>query len=372
MSIWTGAISTDWNNAGNWGPGGTGTGIPSATVDAIFSGTPTRPCVLGANRTCRALTFTGYTSTVNLATFTLSASGNITFQADQSSRVLGTTGTLASAATQTITSNTGVWPLNFQILNAGQTITITGDMRITGSLSTGGGSTPINGDKIFVGTNITFGTQSSGTTNFIMNGSGTFSGGGAINLEINTTGTVVVTGTVSFIRRFIVEITGTVTMTAANVIISNTTTVDVKGKTVGNLAHSFSSISQTITYLSNIYCSNFTIGNGANTYNGPGQIYASGNYVFGGASLGSLIVNLIGTGTIGTSTMGLSCTIASSGTYTIGAILTLGPNITFICTTPTLNTGTSTVTISNGVTIVPSTVNWYNITVLAGATITIN
>ena len=182
MSQWTGAVSTDWNNAGNWTAGGTGTGIPSATVDAIFSGTPTRPCVLGANRTCRALTFTGYTSTVDFATFTLTTNNNITFQSDQSSRILGTTGILASGATQTITSNTGVWPLNFQILNAGQTITITGDMRITGSLSTGGGSTPINGDKIFVGTNITFGTTSSGTTNFIMNGSGTYSGGGACNL----------------------------------------------------------------------------------------------------------------------------------------------------------------------------------------------
>ena len=108
MSTWTGAVSTDWNNALNWGPGGTGTGIPSATVDAIFSGTPVNNCVMGANRVCRALTFTGYTGTLTVATFILQANNNITFQADQSSIIIGTTGRLACNASGTITSNSGI------------------------------------------------------------------------------------------------------------------------------------------------------------------------------------------------------------------------------------------------------------------------
>ena len=374
MSTWTGAVSTDWNNAGNWTTGGTGTGIPSATVDAIFSGTPTRACVLGANRACRALTFTGYTSTVDLATFTLTTNNNITFQADQSSRILGTTGTLVSGATQTITSNNGVWPLNYQIANvSGIIITISGDMRVTGSLLMTGGTITVNGNNLFIGTNIATGTTLLGTTNLIMNGSGTYSGNGETNLEINTIGTVIVTGSVTFTRRFIVATTGTVTMTAANVTIRNTTTVDVNGKTVGNLTHTFGAINQTITYLSDIYCSNFTIGNGTNTYNGPGQIYASGNYAFGGTSLGSLIVNLIGTGTIGTGTMGLSCVIASSGNYTLSATLTLGTGISFTSAIgAVLNAGISTVTINNVVTISTLGLSWNNITISAGATITIN
>jgi hypothetical protein len=375
MSTWIGTVSTDWNNVLNWGPGGTGAGIPSATVDAIFSGTPVNACVLNGNRACRALTFTGYTSTVDLATFTLSASGNITFQADQSSRVLGTTGRLISVTSHTITSNAGTWPLDYQITNLGLTITISGDMRIAGSwVSSGGGTqTLIGAFNIYVGTNVTMaGTLSSVATNIIMNGSGTYSGNGTTNLEINTTGTVVVTGTVNFTRRFIVAVTGTVTMTAANVTINNTTTIDVNGKTVGNLTHGFSATS-TVTYLTDVYCSNFSIGNGTNIYNGPGQIYASGNYVFGGASSGSLIVNLIGTGTIGVGTMGLSCVIAATGTYTLGVTLTLGTSISFTSATgAVLNTGISTVTVSNGVTISTLGLSWNNITISASATITIN
>ena len=373
MSTWTGAVSTNWNDALNWGPGGTGTGIPSATVDAIFSGVVPNPCILGAPRACRALTFVGYTSTVDFATFTLTTANNITFQADQSSRILGSTGILILGAAATITSNTGTWPLNFQITNFGTAaITLAGDMRISGSYLSNGGSRTINGNIMYVGGNMTQGTQNLGSTNFVMDGSGTYSGNGATSLEINTTGTVIVTGAVIFTRRFIVATTGTVTMTAANVTISNTTTVDVNSKTIGNLVHSFSAI-QTITYLSNIYCSNFTIGNGASIYNGPGQIYASGNYVFGGASSGSLIVNLIGTGTIGVGTMGLSCVIAATGIYTLAATLTLGTSISFTSATgAVLNTGISTVTVSNGVTISTLGLSWNNITIFASATITIN
>jgi hypothetical protein len=370
MSQWTGAISTNWNDAGNWIAGGIGIGIPNAGVDAIFSGTPVRECVLGANRICRALTFTGYTSTVNLASFTLTTNNNITFQANQTSLVLGTTGTLVSSSSQTVTSNSGTWPLNYQIANLALTITIAGDMRVNGSLLMTGGTTICNGDKLFIGTNITTGTAFQGTTNLIMNGTGTFSGNGYCNLEINTIGNITVTGPVTFTRRFIVATTGTVTMTAANVTISNATTIDVNGKTVGNLIHSFS-IAGTITYLSDIYCSNFQIGNGTNVYNGPGRVYAYGNYILNGASSGSLVIELKGTGTISIGTVGLSCTIDSSGIYTLGATLTLNSGISFICLTPTLNAATSTVTVNNTI-LQTLSINWYNITIASTATVTLN
>lgn len=372
MSTWTGAVSTDWNNAANWAAGGIGTGVPSATVDAIFSGTPTRPCVLGANRTCRALTFTAYTSTVDFATFTLTANNNITFQVNQSSIIIGTTGILISGATGTVTSNGGTWPLNYTINNFIGTVTLADNMIVSGSYSASGGSRTINGSSLFVGTNLTSSASHSGTTDFIMNGSGTYTGIGACNLEIDTSGTIIVTGAVTFTRRFIITAAGSITMTAANVTILNATTVDLGGRTIGNLTHSFTIGFSTITYLTDVYCSNFSIGNGTNIYNGPGQIYASGNYVFGGASSGSLIVNLIGTGTIGVGTMGLTCIVNSSGIYTLGATLTLGTGITFTCTTSTLNAATSIVTINNGVTLSTLGINWYNITISASATITIN
>lgn len=374
MSTWTGAVSTDWNNVGNWAAGGTGTGIPNAGVDAIFSGTPTNPCIMGANRFCRALIFTGYTSTLTVGTFTLQANNNITFQSDQLLRIIGTTGKLACQTSGTITSNGGIWGLDFTINNVAATITLADDMRVAGSwLGSGGGTVTLAGAfTLFVGTNIT--TSNSlvaPVTNVVMNGSGTYSGNNAYNLEINTTGNIIITGNVQFTRRFIITNAGSITMTAANVTISNATTVDLGGRAINNLTHSFSVGFSTIIYLSDVVCNNFTIGNGTNTYNGPGQIYASGNYVFSGISSGSLIVNLIGTGTIGAGTMGLSCVIASSGNYTLGATLTI--NNTFTSAIGAiLNAASSTVTINNGVTISTIGLSWNNITIPFNATITIN
>jgi hypothetical protein len=371
MSTWTGAVSTDWNNALNWGPGGVGTGIPNATVDAIFSGAVPNLCVLGANRTCRALTFTGYTSTVNLATFTLSASNNITFQADQASRITGTTGTLTSTASATITSNTGIWPLNYSIANVGGiTITLADDMRISGSYGDLlAGTRIINFNKLFVGSNVIISAITGGTTNIIMNGSGTYSGAAQGNLEIDTTGNIIITGSVRFSRRFIVTNVGSLTMTSANVSIQDTTTVDLGGRQIGNLTHVFTSTS-TVTYLSNVVCNNFTIGNGTHTYNGPGRIFASGNYVLSGTSSGSLVVELIGSGTISVGTMGLACFIAATGSYTLGATLTINNTFTSAIGA-TLNTGSSTVTLG-GITINTPNVNWNNITIVNNATLTIN
>lgn len=371
MSTWTGAVSNDWNNALNWGPGGVGVGIPNAGVDAIFSGAVPNPCVLGANRTCRALTFTGYTSTVNLATFTLSASNNITFQADQASRITGTTGTLTSTASATITSNTGIWALNYTIANvAGITITLADDMRISGSYGDLlAGTRIINGNKLFVSSNVNISAITGGTTNIIMNGSGTYSGAAQGNLEIDTTGNIIITGSVRFSRRFIVTNVGSLTMTSANVSIQDTTTVDLGGRQIGNLTHVFTSTS-TVTYLSNVVCNNFTIGNGTHTYNGPGRIFASGNYVFGGFSSGSLVVELTGSGTIGVGTMGLACFIAATGSYTLGATLTINNTFTSAIGA-TLNTASSTVTLGS-ITINTPNVNWNNITLGNAVTLTIN
>jgi hypothetical protein len=280
MSTWTGAINSDWNNAGNWAAGGVGTGVPSSTVDAIFSGTPTNPCIMGANRVCRALSFIGYTSTLTVATFVLQANNNITFQADQSSIILGSTGVLISGASQTITSNLGIWPLNYSIANvASIVITLVGDMRVTGSYSATNGSRTLNGNILYIGGNVTITATHGGTTNLVMNGSGTYSGGNTWNLEINTAGSIVITGNVSFTRRFIITAVGSITMSAANVGIENTTTVDLGGRTIGNLSHAFNAGGSAIfTYLTDLYCSNLSLSNGATTCNGPGKIFAFGTF----------------------------------------------------------------------------------------------
>jgi hypothetical protein len=368
MSTWTGAISTDWNNVGNWAAGGVGTGIPSATVDAIFSGTPTNPCIMGANRVCRALSFIGYTSTLTAATFTLTANNNITFQADQSSRVIGTTGRLACNASGTITSNNGIWPLDFTINNNLVTMTLADDMRVTGSWlgsAGGGGTVTLAGAfTLFVGTNITaINGLASPITNVVMNGSGTYSGNSAYNLEINTTGNIIITGSVTFTRRFIITAVGSITMTAANVTIQGAANIDLGGRTIGNLTHSASGSGQIINYLTNLICNNFSVSAaGGNFLNGPGKVFVNGNYVLGANAISNLVVELIGTGTISTGTISLPCVVnCSAGTYTLGATLTI--NNTFTYTSGIVNTGISTVTLNNGISLSSAGINWYNITI---------
>jgi hypothetical protein len=375
MPIWRGTTSTDWNTASNWVIDGSGnTGVPTSTTDAIFDSLSVNPCVMGASRNCRDLTFTAFPSTLTVATFNLNVFRNIVFQANQSSRIIGTTGTLVCNANSSITSNLGTWPLNYSIANVTNiTMTLVDDMRVAGSYTVSGGVRIFNGNILYIGGNVTSSSIHGGTTNLVMNGSGTYStsGGQLWNLEVNTTGSIIITGTVTFTRRFIITAAGSITMTAANVGITDTTTVNLGGRTIGNLTHNFNAGSQIVTYLTDVVCGNFTIGNGTNTYNGPGKIFAFGNYtVSAGAGIGSLVVELKGTGTISTGIMYLVTILNSSGTYTLGASLQISNN--FTCQTLTLNTATSTVTVTSGVILNTLGINWYNITIPTGATITIN
>jgi hypothetical protein len=331
MSIWLGTIDNDWNKAGNWGPGGTGSGIPSATVDAIFDGTATRNCVLGLNRTCRALTFTGFAFQLDLATFTLTTNNNITFQANQSSRIIGTTGILACNASGTITSNSGIWPLNFIVNNVGATITLADDMRVAGSwLGSGGGTVTLAGAfTLFIGTNITTNNSlASPITNVVMNGSGTYSGNNAYNLEINTTGSITITGSVTFTRRFIITAAGSITMTAANVSIVGGTTVNLGGRTIGTL--SFTNSVGTTTISTDIYCTSFAGLGGGHVVNGPGRIYVNGPYL-GHNGGGNVNLELIGSGSFN-SFISTNLIINTSGTYTFTGNVTCSGIVALIIT----------------------------------------
>ena len=79
MPTWTGAVSTDWNTAGNWV---TPSAVPTSTTDAIFIGTPVRNCTTGtAARLCLNLVTTGYLGTLEVGSSTagyLRVLGNIT------------------------------------------------------------------------------------------------------------------------------------------------------------------------------------------------------------------------------------------------------------------------------------------------------
>jgi hypothetical protein len=79
MPTWTGAVSTDWNTAGNWT---LPAAVPTSATDAIFVGTPVRNCTTGTtNRSCLNLVTTGYLGTLEVGSSTagfLRVFGNIT------------------------------------------------------------------------------------------------------------------------------------------------------------------------------------------------------------------------------------------------------------------------------------------------------
>ena len=63
MPTWSGAVSSNWSDTGNW----IGGVLPTASTDAIFDGTFTNPCTVdGAARPCRDLITTGHNATITL------------------------------------------------------------------------------------------------------------------------------------------------------------------------------------------------------------------------------------------------------------------------------------------------------------------
>lgn len=217
-------------------------------------------------------------------------------------------------------------------------LTLSNDITITGNLSGGGSAVTfvINGNNLYVGGGLstTVNTSVSGTTNIILNGTGTIgtsssSGNFQVNIEINTSGTI------TFLAGNFRFGTGTFKYTAGTTITSGNTfiitiagTIDVNGKTDGtgstvsadrvNFNNFTNSAVGAVTYTTPIcVVGTYSIVqgavNGANVYCQGGLTAA--NNTGGGTS----VIYLIGSGVITTnSILRTSLIINTSGKYTIG------------------------------------------------------
>ena len=68
-TAWTGAVDTNWNNAGNWSAG-----IPDSTDDIIISGGSNNPVINTAGAACKNLTISvGGSITISDASYSLNA-----------------------------------------------------------------------------------------------------------------------------------------------------------------------------------------------------------------------------------------------------------------------------------------------------------
>lgn len=355
-----GTTNSNWGTSTNW----LELAVPTSADDVIFDSSSPN-CTVNVVGACRSLNFSSYTNTITMTNAIGVTIGNITLGSGMTFSGSSGINYITTNIGATFTSNGKTFPntLSFAITVSAPIHILADDWQV-GNLSASQGVN-LSGNTMRVSGNLIGAFY--GTTQYIMNGSGVWSG---------TAQKLILSGNVTMASSCIIDTgslkwaTGTITPSASTLTLSNSCTADLSGKTINNLSHGFSLGAQTITYLSDVYCANFTIGNGTNTYNGPGKIYASGNYTIGGGNSGSLVVELKGTGTISTGLMGLVCIVnASGGTYTLGASLTIGNTFTY--TSGNVNAATSTVTLSNGITLSSAGINWYNITVPTG-TITLN
>lgn len=378
------APNTAWGTATNW----LENAVPTGTTDAIFDAN-SRDCTMGANRSCRDLTFTAYPNTLTVATFTLTVNRNITLQSDISSRISGTTGTLQTGNVGgTITSNGGTWPLNFSMGTTGLTFTLADNFTVSGSTSLIGST--YNSNSFFANGNFSTsgGTAISGTTNFFMTGTGTLTtaGGASCNLEITSTAVVTVSGNIVTNRRFVISPSATVnSLSTANLTVvgsAGTTTVDISGRTVQD----FTTNTGTGTYsiLNSFTCRNFSLIQA--TYNGPtapstATITITGDYfsaiLNGTNGTLDLVMTAAATGT-GTITTGANITAlpltlnAGANTIAMAGTVNIRTGAVFTRTSGNMNPGTSTVQLPGGVT--SATINniiFNNLTVVTSTTTTI-
>jgi hypothetical protein len=246
------------------------------TVQSVISGTTT--IVLAGTGTWSQNANGTLRNNTNINTLgTITISGNIAYNTGTLTYTAGTVITTGSnlVATLSVTLNTnGIsWNNVTFSMFTGMVVTLTSDLTVLGTLTlsvpSASGDLPINGSTIYVSGNLTVSGNAAsvynatGTTNIVLNGTGTWSNSGnflglRINLTINTTGTITVLGTVGFNTKTLTYIAGTVdTSNATLYIFTASTTLNTGGIVWKNI---FMQNVITITLLSDLNVDNFSAG----------------------------------------------------------------------------------------------------------------
>ena len=250
-----------WNVASNWSltDGGTGDGAVPTSADAVFFTALSRDCNMGVAGSVLTIDFTGYTGTLTITTFAISVYGT-TLTLSPTMTIVATTGGFTMRATSSIRSNGKAIP-NLTNITGAATFTLLDNLTITGNLTTvTSGTKTFNGFTMYIGGNLTLAVAIAGTTNIVLNGTGTWSGNFSIanNLSIDTLGTLTVSGTVNadnltYVKGTLVT-TGSILSYAA---ISGT--YDLRGSTWGTIYCGIGTGNSTINFTSGFVCSNLIL-----------------------------------------------------------------------------------------------------------------
>lgn len=366
-----GTVNSNWNNSGNWLEGATPTGLDDVIFDAL-SPNCTQDTATGA--ATLTITTTGYNGTINLL-YNLTVASTVILS---STTTLSGVGIFRMVISGTVTVSQNGATISCDVLfNGNATFTLGSNWTITGDVTCNGSSLIINGNTITCSSNISFTSGScSGTTSFIINGTGTWghSIGSVLsnNITINTTGTITL-GSV------IVKSFGTITYTAGTVVTTGNTLTIVGGTTLNTNGIIWNNITFTAS-ATHTLTSDLTL-SGTWSQNSGVVLIVNGFQV----NVGSVITNSGAGSTLGTTnflisgtttvnlfgTLGFknNLTINSSGTVTVAGLIYSVGTLTYtagtvITTGNTLTIGASTTLNTNGIT-------WNNITLITTQTLTL-
>lgn len=414
---WVAGGTGNYNSTTNWSAtsgGASGASVPTSADNVFFnasSGAGTATINVASN--CANLNLTGFTGTLAF-TNTLQVNGTVLNLGTGGYTVTGASQLLLATA-MTVTSNGTNYQGNIYFA-ANVTYTLADNLTILGTLSiTAGGNQTVNGNSIFISSNLTSvgnGTTS-GTTAFVFNGTGTWShtSTGVIrnNTTINTAGTLTIGTNIYYNTGTLTYTAGTVVTTGSTLNISVATTLNTNGITWNNITTSFTgaiTLSSNLTLTGTLSLTSgtlsFTLGGNslvstnANlslagaTFTMPANqtfksLTTSGipaintntltlteNLTINGNPTGTTSIVYAGTGTwSGSGFLGNTFTINTAGTLTItGTVNKSGGTFTY--TAGTVNDAGATVVVSSATTLNVSGKTWNKLLVSGVMTLTSN
>jgi hypothetical protein len=385
------STGTNWGTAGDWSttpyPSYTGGSVPTTADDVIFEAASANCIVNSINRVCKTIDFTNYTNTIQM-TFNITVSGAITFGASMNVHVTGS-GSIGSIVTSTITPNGFAWPNTFTLGGTNQTYTLASNMTLAGQLTCSGATAvTINSNTLTCNNGAVFTTATSGTTTIELKG-GNWSGTCNNTLNLDSAGTITLTGNIVRSSGTLTYVTGTInnsgnyslgmgsasSINVGNNILWNNITFGIGTTTLVSDLHASGNMitagSGIINGAYTIYCTGITQNNWAAAVAGTATVELTGTGVWSiVSSYGwgfNTIINCGGanTLTINTGVYFGAATYTPTLTYTSGNIAWAGAGIiTFLTSTlatsgMTFNNvrmgissiGTQTITLSNNMTV---------------------
>ena len=234
---WVAGGNGNYNSTTNWSAtsgGASGVTIPGTADDVFFdvnSGAGT--AIINTTSNSRALNLTGFTGTLDFVAF-LYVRGNMNF--GTGGYTVTGLGYLSLYTLMTITSNGTTYTGN--VYFSGNVVyTLADDMSCSGNVTFSQPSTQtINGNTLFCGADLasTSNGFTQGTTNIVLNGTGTWSnintnGGIKNNFTINTAGTITLGVFVNYSTGTLTYVAGTVITTGSNLTCLLATTFDTNG-----------------------------------------------------------------------------------------------------------------------------------------------